>query len=35
MSHLIPENPEYRPIEIHEDMDIEILGVATTVIHSL
>jgi DNA polymerase V len=31
--YLMPENPEYRPIEMWEDMNIEILGVATTVIH--
>jgi len=32
-TYLIPENSEYRPVEVHEDMDIEIVGVATTVIH--
>lgn len=32
-SYLIPENPAYGLAEIHEDMDIEILGVATAVIH--
>ena len=32
-TYLLPENPEYRPTEICEDMDIEIVGVATTVIH--
>jgi DNA polymerase V len=31
--YLMPANPEYRPVEIFEDMNIEILGVATTVIH--
>jgi DNA polymerase V len=31
--YLMPANPEYRPIEICDDMNIEILGVATTVIH--
>lgn len=34
-SYLIPENPEYKPVEIHEDMDVEILGVVTNVIHPL
>jgi len=33
--YLMPANPEYRPIVICEDMNIEILGVATTVIHSV
>ena len=31
--YLIPENKDYRPIEIFEDINIEILGVATAVIH--
>ena len=31
--YLTPENPEYRHVEVSEDMNIEILGVATTVIH--
>jgi len=31
--YLMPANSEYRPIEMWEDMNIEILGVATTVIH--
>ena len=33
--YLMPENPEYRPVEVIEGMDIEIVGVATTVIHPL
>lgn len=32
---LIPGNSEYRPIEVTDDVDIAIWGVATTVIHSL
>lgn len=32
---LIPENPDYDPIEITEDIQFEIYGVATSVIHSL
>jgi len=32
---LMPENPNYKPIEIKEGMDFEIWGVATTVIHRL
>jgi DNA polymerase V len=32
---LMPENPNYPLIEITEDMDFQILGVATNVIHSL
>ena len=32
-TYLMAENPEYRPTEIHEDIDIEIVGVATAVIH--
>ena len=31
--YLMPENPEYRPVKVGDGMDIEILGVATTVIH--
>ena len=34
-TYLMPENPGYRPIEVCEGMDIEIVGVATTVIHSV
>jgi len=30
--YLMPENPEYRPIKASDGMNIEILGVATTVI---
>ena len=34
--YLLPENPdEYKPVEIHEDMELEILGVVTNVIHPL
>ncbi len=32
---LVPENDNYQPIEINEGSDIEIWGVATTVIHPL
>lgn len=32
---LMPMNRKYGPIEIPEDTDIEIFGVATTVVHSL
>jgi len=31
---LMPENPKYRPIEIHGDMNFEIWGVVTHIIHS-
>nr|CBX27156.1 Protein impA [uncultured Desulfobacterium sp.] len=31
--YLMSESPEYRHVEVSEDMNIEILGVATTVIH--
>ena len=34
-TYLVPESNKFRPVEINEDMNIEILGVATTVIHSL
>jgi len=30
--HLMPENPNYAPIPIHEGDDVQILGVVTTVI---
>jgi DNA polymerase V len=30
--HLMPENPAYAPIPIHENDDVQILGVVTTVI---
>ncbi|TDN49500.1 translesion error-prone DNA polymerase V autoproteolytic subunit [Scandinavium goeteborgense] len=30
--HLMPENPAYSPIPIHESDDVQILGVVTTVI---
>lgn len=32
---LMPENPEYEPIEIKEQMDLHIWGVVAHVIHSL
>jgi len=32
---LVPENSEYEPIEIQEDMDFEIWGVVKHAIHSL
>lgn len=32
---LIPENPNYKQIVIGEEMDFEIWGVATTVIHRI
>lgn len=32
---LVPMNSKYDPIEIPEDTDIEIFGVATTAVHSL
>ena len=33
--YLMPENPEYKPVEIFDGMDIEIIGIATTVIHQV
>lgn len=32
---LVPMNKKYEPIDVPEDADLEIFGVATTVIHSL
>ncbi|MBN2332552.1 MAG: translesion error-prone DNA polymerase V autoproteolytic subunit [Deltaproteobacteria bacterium] len=32
---LLPENPAYEPIEVREEMDFELWGVVTYVIHSL
>ncbi|HIK33360.1 MAG TPA: translesion error-prone DNA polymerase V autoproteolytic subunit [Oscillatoriales cyanobacterium M59_W2019_021] len=32
---LIPENPNYQPLEIVEEMSFQVLGVVTNVIHSL
>lgn len=32
---LLPENPEYQPLAIAEDMDVRVLGVVTNVIHPL
>ena len=32
---LVPMNSEYSPIDVPEDTDIEIFGVATTAVHSL
>lgn len=34
-SYLISENPEYKPVELHADMEVEILGIVTNVIHPL
>lgn len=34
-TRLVPMNSEHDPIDIHEGADLEIFGVATTVIHSL
>ena len=31
--YLLPENKAYRPVEIFDDMNLEILGVVTSVIH--
>ena len=33
--YLLPENLDYSPTEITEEMDFEIWGVATNVIHTL
>ena len=32
---LVPENGCYEPLEVTEEMDVEVWGVVTTVIHSL
>jgi len=32
-SFLIPENKDYRSIEIYDDLNLEIIGVVTNVIH--
>lgn len=32
---LLPMNSKYAPVEIPDDTDVEIFGVATTVVHSL
>lgn len=32
---LVPENPDFPPMEISEDMDFEVWGVVTHAIHSL
>ncbi|MGB7056356.1 MAG: translesion error-prone DNA polymerase V autoproteolytic subunit [Geitlerinemataceae cyanobacterium] len=32
---LVPENPNYRPLKITEDMNFQVLGVVTNVIHAL
>jgi DNA polymerase V len=32
---LVPMNSAYAPVEVPEDTDIEIFGVATTAVHSL
>jgi SOS-response transcriptional repressor LexA len=34
-TRLVSENTEYKPIAIYADMDIEILGIVTAVIHPL
>ena len=33
--YLVPENPNYSPIEITENTDFHVWGVVTNVIHSL
>ena len=33
--YLVPENPEYHEIEITDDMNFQVWGVVTNVIHSL
>ena len=35
LSFLIPENKNFKPIEITENMSVEIWGVVVTAIHSL
>jgi len=30
---LAPENPEYKPVEVTEDMDFSVWGVVTAVVH--
>lgn len=32
---LLPDNPKYKPIEINENMNFEVWGVVSTVIHPL
>lgn len=32
---LMPENPQYRPVEVTHNEEFEVWGVATSVIHSL
>jgi len=32
---LVPRNSQYQPIDVPDDADLEVFGVATTVIHSL
>lgn len=32
---LLPENPTYKPIRVHEDMGFELWGVVTYVIHAV
>ena len=32
---LLPENPDYQPIEVTSDMQFEVWGVVTSVVHSL
>jgi DNA polymerase V len=33
--YLVPENPDYQPLEISEAMAFEVWGVVTTVIHAV
>jgi DNA polymerase V len=33
--YLIAENPDFKPIEVNEDMDFEVWGIVTHVIHPL
>ena len=32
---LVPMNSHYNPIDVPDDADLEVFGVATTVVHSL
>jgi len=32
---LAPENPEYKSVEVTEDMDFSVWGVVTAVIHKM
>ncbi len=33
--YLVAENPDFKPIEVNEDMDFEVWGIVTHVIHPL